>query len=542
MHGPISPGERHFGAHAAAVDAALDQLRRDDVAARIRRKDHTVWSLDPREISNRLGWLDSPSAMVAELPRLTAFRDELLENGVDTVVLLGMGGSSLAPEGFGAMLRAPGHPALVIIDSTDPDLIAGRTGGLDLTRTLFIVATKSGGTVETLSAFKYFFRRLVDHGALHPGRQFVAITDPGSALEALAREHGFREIFLNDPDIGGRYSALSFFGLVPAVLVGVDAGRLLERARAAAEDDELATTLAALMGGMARRGRDKLTISSSPELASFADWAEQLVAESTGKNGVGVLPVVHEPLASPDSYGSDRVFVDLRLAGDSARDAALAALAAAGHPVLVLDLADRYDIGGQFFVWELATAMAGALLGVQPFDQPNVEAAKNLARDMVAAYLETGALPGSESSPVEQDHLEAFLARAEPGDYVAIHAYLDPVPEVEAALSGLREAIRGRHRLATTLGYGPRFLHSTGQLHKGDGGNGLFIQLISEPAADLPIPDEPDATGSTMSFQTLKRAQALGDGQALEAAGRRLIRFELGREAAAAIRLLAGGR
>jgi hypothetical protein len=410
---------------------------------------------------------------------------------------------------------------------------------LDPAKTLFIVATKSGGTAETLSFFKYFYNRTVDAvGAGKAGRHFVAITDPGSKLEALGALYNFRDIFLNDPHIGGRYAALSYFGLVPAALVGVDVHRLLESALTVAcnaascncpvEGDNNAARLGAMMSELAKNGRDKLTIFTSPAIASFGDWAEQLIAESTGKDGLGILPVVGEPAGKPNVYGDDRFFVYLQLAGDDTYDEAVAALAQAGHPVARFQLRDTYDLGGQFFLWEMATAVAGYRLGIQPFDQPNVEAAKILARQMVAEYMDTGKLPAGETAAVTPESLHTFLEQTQPGDYIAIHAYVHPTAATDAALLALRTQLRDQYKLATAVGYGPRFLHSTGQLHKGDGGNGLFIQFTSSAHGDADIPDEAGKPDSTMSFGVLKQAQALGDAQALLDAGRRVIRFDLG--------------
>jgi hypothetical protein len=435
---------------------------------------------------------------------------------------------------------------LAVLDSTDPDRVLELERRCDLDKTLFIVATKSGGTVETLSAFKYFFNRLLARkDPVDAGGHFIAITDPGSSLVDLARAHHFRDVFLNDPNIGGRYSALSFFGLVPAALAGVDLALLLSRAQAAAGDaqsadssmigDHQGAILGAVMGAGFQAGRDKITFFLSPAVASFGGWVEQLIAESTGKDGKGLVPVVGETPGAPDVYGDDRLFVHLRLADDASLDGALDRLAAAGHPVVSVVLDDRYDLGGQFFVWEMATAMTGAMMDIHPFDQPNVEAAKVLARTMVEAYLAEGKLPQGESAPLSAAALEAFLAAARAGDYVAIQAYLHPRPDIDDALKGLQHYLRDRYRLATTVGYGPRFLHSTGQLHKGDRGNGYFIQLTAEPREDVKIPDQTGAADARMSFGVLKAAQALGDAQALQQAGRPVIRFHLGAEAAGAL-------
>lgn len=546
-----------LGSHEKIVKRAVEELRDAKVMRRIWAHDTTVWSTDPSEITDRLGWLHVPENMLESLSRIRRFVDAVQADGYIHAVLLGMGGSSLAPEGF-ARIFAPSEAGsgrfleLAIIDSTDPDMIAARSEGLDLARTLFIVATKSGGTVETLSAFKHFYNRVVAAvGNERAGDRFIAITDPGSKLVDMATEYGFRDTFLNDPHIGGRYSALSYFGLVPAALVGVDVERLLGRALTAAcnaascncpvAGDNDAGRLGVILGELAKLGRDKLTITTSHAIASFGDWIEQLVAESTGKDGTGILPVVGEPIGPSSVYGSDRVFVDIRLAGDGSRDAALSDLREASHPVVTLELRDRYDLGGQFFLWEMATAVAGHRLGIHPFNQPDVEAAKVLARDMVAQYAATGELPAEETAPLTPQALRTFLEQAQDGDYVALQAYVPPTPETDRALARLRVGIRDRLELATTSAYGPRFLHSTGQLHKGDRGNGLFLQLTSDPVHDISIPDVAGAKASRMSFQVLKMAQALGDARALRDAGRRVIRFHLGSDVPGGLELLAKG-
>jgi len=521
--------DAQLGTAETAVLNTIDQLQQHNISTRIRQHDHTVWRPDPTEITNRLGWLDIANRMQSETDRLQATVQSAQAAGFRHVLLLGMGGSSLAPELFAKTFTNTGGLSLAVVDSTDPDMIRSREASVDLQKTLFIVATKSGGTVETLSAFKYFYNRVAEFAGQEAGRHFIAITDPGSSLVAKAEQYRFREVYLNDPNIGGRYSALSFFGLVPAALTGLDVPRLLAQAVSEAAK-ERGTQFGAVMGTMHALGRDKLTLVTSPQIASFADWAEQLIAESTGKDGKGILPVAGEPLLAPEFYGDDRYFVHLRLAGDSSHEVALQALAQAGFPVVVFELADVYELGAHFWLWEMATAVAGHLLGIQPFDQPNVEAAKVQARKMVAAYKETGKLPEGETAPVTAVALQQFLTQAQPNNYIAIQAYVNPTPQTDALLQTLRRQLLSQTRLATTVGYGPRFLHSTGQLHKGDGGIGLFIQLTSEPENDLPIPDEAGETASSMTFGILKLAQALGDAKALQEVNRRLIRFHLGKD------------
>ena len=550
-----------LGAYREAVEVALDELEEQETVKRIWQRDYTVWKPDPAEIANRLGWLDIAERIRPRVPELNELARTLNAGGYTDVLLLGMGGSSLAPEVFRQVFGVrEGFLDLAVLDSTDPGAVLSHASRLDLSRTLFVVATKSGGTVETLSFFRFFYNRTVEaRGVDEAGAHFVAITDAGSKLDEIASRYGFRATFRNDPNIGGRYSALSFFGLAPAALVGVNVPLLLERAVAMERQcgdtlpvsENPAARLGTILGELAKAGRDKLTLIASPSIASFGEWVEQLIAESTGKEGKGIFPVIGEPLGPPDVYGDDRLFIYLRL--DDAHDADMARLEEAGQPVVRLNLDDRYDLGGQFFLWEMATAIAGNRLGIQPFNQPNVEATKALARQMVAAYIEKGEMP--VSSPVlsgggidvygdirassVEEALRAFLDQARPGDYVAIQAYIQPTEEATRNLQTLRLRLRDRYRLATSVGYGPRYLHSTGQLHKGDGGNGLFIQITGDAPQDVPIPDEPGSPEASITFGVLKLAQALGDYQALKNAGRRVIRFHVGQEVLTGLRRLA---
>jgi transaldolase/glucose-6-phosphate isomerase len=526
-----------LGDYQAAVNAALAEMEAGDIIARIWEYDHTVWKPEPTEITNRLGWLRIAEAMVEDVPRMQTLAAEVQGAGYTDGLLLGMGGSSLAPELFSKIFARANGLSLAVLDSTDPGALLAQAERLDPARTLFVVATKSGDTVETLSFFKFFYNWVVDASGLgRAGEHFIAINDPGSKLADIAARYEFRACFLNDPNIGGRFSALSYFGLLPAVLAGVDVERLLGQALAMMHTcgpdvpvvDNPAAWLGAILGELDKFGRDKVTFAISPAIASFGDWVEQLIAESTGKKGLGILPVVREPLGAVDVYGPDRLFVHIRLDGDITYDADLAALEAAGYPVVRFDLHDVYDLGGQFFLWELATAVAGYRLGINPFDQPNVESAKAQARKMIAAYKEKGALPPVESVPLTAEALESFIAQAKPGDYVMLQAYVQPTDETDAALAELRLKLRDKLHLATTVGYGPRFLHSTGQLHKGDGGNGLFIQLTHDPLQDVAIPDEAGEPESSITFGVLIAAQALGDRQALLDNDRRVIRFHLG--------------
>ncbi len=558
-----------LGRYEPSVEAALQEMARDRIVARIWAGDHTVWKPEPTEITNRLGWLNISVPMRESISQLEQFAQSVRNDGYTHALLLGMGGSSLAPEVFRKSFGfKEGYLDLAVLDSTDPGAVLSFAESLDPARTLYIVSTKSGGTVETFSFFKYFYNRAAEAlGSEQASRHFIAITDPGSGLAEAAKQHNFRAVFINDPNIGGRYSALSYFGLVPAALVGVDMPRLLDRALQAARDSgpdvpasqNPAAQLGAILGELAKAGRNKVTLVLSPAMASFGDWVEQLIAESTGKEGRGILPVVGEDLAGPGAYGDDRVFVQLQLPGDETHAQALQAFEAAGHPVIRLSLSDPYNLGEQFFLWELSTAIAGHRLGINPFDQPDVESAKILARQMVAAYQMEGKLPelapsltsdgitvyadAPANSPGEA--LRSFLDQSPHSSlvnrhpYVALHAYLQPTPETDLALHALRTKIQTRWRVATTVGYGPRFLHSTGQLHKGDAGHGLFIQLTADDPRDAPIPDEAGSSASSMTFGVLKAAQALGDRQALLDAGRRVIRFHLGAEVSEGLRRLA---
>lgn len=561
---PVSKLSVSLGRYRSGVDAACVRMLQDRVPDRIRRKDYTLWKSTPEEITNRLGWLHSPRAMTGRLAQISGLVDDVRQDGYTHALLLGMGGSSLAPAVFRKTYGvADGYPDLAVLDSTDPGAVLACSTNHDFVKTLFIVSTKSGGTVETFSFMKYFFRLLSErYGAQEAGRRFIAVTDPGSALAELAAVYRFRETFLNDPEIGGRYSALSCFGLVPAALMGVNVRKLLERAAEVADremfpedadpDMPNGLYLGAAMGELARAGRDKLAFVFSPGIACFGDWLEQLIAESTGKEGRGILPVVGESPGPAAAYGDDRVFVYIHLAGDEAQNAATDHLEKAGHPIIRIGLRDVYDLGGQMFLWEMATAVAGHILGINPFDQPDVEAAKVLARRMIVQYREKGSLPDevpflrSEGIAVygdcparsPGDALNIFLGAAPPDGYIALQAYLQPTAETDAALLRLCNALRGQYRLATTVGYGPRYLHSTGQLHKGDGGRGMFIQLTADDPRDVPIPDEMGEPGSFLSFGVLKAAQALGDRQALRNAGRPVIRFHLCDDIAAGIKIL----
>ncbi len=495
-----------------AVAARIDALAKAGVPRRIWDRDHTVWRPDPTEIANRLGWLTVHDDLRGRAGELREFARGCAMDGLKTAVLAGMGGSSLAPEVFRTSLGVTqGYLDLVVLDTTHPDQILGVERALDLSRTLFLVASKSGTTVETRSHFAHFWELVPD------GSRYVAITDPGTPLAALAEERGFRGLFLNPPDIGGRYSALSLFGLVPAALIGADLNSLLGGASGmasacgpdAATADNPGVQLGAWMGEAALAGRDKLTLALPDAVSSFGWWAEQLIAESTGKEGTGIVPVEGESLGPPGMYGDDRLLVAL---GGAGRGPVVAWLERAGSPVVRLALDGPAALGAEMFRWEFATAVAGAVLGIQPFDQPDVQSAK----DATAKVLASGTIP-----EVDRGDLAELMASAKPGDYVALQAYLPRTAEMRARLHAVRIRIRDETRLATTVGFGPRFLHSTGQLHKGGPNTGLFLQVAGPPAEDVTIPGEP------YTFATLLAAQAAGDLEALRARGRRAVRASL---------------
>jgi glucose-6-phosphate isomerase len=534
-----------------AIKQRLRAFDEEHFAERLWKHDATLWKDDPshqKVITNALGWLNVAEAMQSRSGDLAGFAGEVAADGYRDAVLLGMGGSSLAPEvlrrTFGV---AEGFLDLRVCDSTDPAAVRAVESAIDLARTLFIVSSKSGGTTETASFHAYFHERVrAAVGDAEAGRHFVAITDPDTSLHREALAQDFRAVFLNPPDIGGRYSALSYFGLVPAALTGLDLRRLLERAEHVAQacgdgapaGDNPAVKVGVALGELARSGRDKVTFFLSPSVASFGAWLEQLLAESTGKEGTGLLPVDGEAPGPPEAYGEDRVFVYLPVSGehDARTREALDALSKAGQPTMTLTMADVWDLGGEFLRWEIAVAAAGAVLGIDPFDQPNVQESKDNTRRLLHDYVTSGRLPdvaagadGPRPSVAVGDAglaaaLRGLLGSVQPGDYVAVQAYLPPDEQNHRILQGIRKLVRDRLRVATTLGYGPRFLHSTGQLHKGGKPNGVFLQLTSGASADLPIPGQP------YTFGVLKEAQARGDLQALLSRGLRALHVDLGDE------------
>ena len=540
------------GTYASAIDRALNEATEAKVVERIWNRDASLWKSEaaPQKIiNNSLGWLTVPVEMLEVVDELSIFADEVRSSGdFQHVMVCGMGGSSLCPEVLRqTFAKREGYPELLVLDSTDPDSINNFKQQIDVGKCLFIIASKSGTTTEPIAFHRYWYDE-VSKVTDSPGKSFVTITDPGSQMAETAKAESFKRIFLNQPDIGGRYSALSYFGLVPAALMGLDLGLLLQRTQAmiescrAEEVDNPAALLGAVMAECALAGRDKLTIITDQNLAAVGLWIEQLIAESTGKEGKGIVPVVGESLGDPASYGNDRVFVSIcdgPLGDDTG--AKLKALAAAAHPVVYRSLTDRYDLGAEFFLWEMATAFAGWRLQINPFDQPNVQESKNATKALLETFTREGKLQeqaavaseGAISIYAGDDHrsgvsvneaLREHCDGIKPGDYVAILAYLEETPEIDSTLQTIRTNITAATGCPATTGYGPRFLHSTGQLHKGGPDSGVFIQITAPDAIDFPVPSAP------YSFSVLKDAQALGDFQSLVAHGRRAIRVDVGKD------------
>ena len=518
-------------------------MNHNEVAKRIWQKDATLWKSDPdniKNINNSLGWLTVADEMIGVVDDLVEFARSIRDRGFQHVMVCGMGGSSLCPEVLArTFVRQAGFPELLVLDSTDPDVIAAFKQRIDVERCLFVIASKSGSTTEPNVFYKYWYeevRKLKEN----PGDNFIAITDPGSPLVETAKELKFQQTFLNQPDIGGRYSALSYFGMVPAALMGLDVRRLLEGVRHAANADQAGVELGLTLAEKAAAGRDKLTLVLDQPLEALGLWIEQLIAESTGKEGKGILPVTGEPLGTPDVYGDDRFFISISLGNVSGEaERRLDALAAAGQPVGFTVLNDPYNLSIEFFVWEFATAVAGWRLGINPFDQPNVQEAKDATKELLSGFTRRGHLDprntlaadelitiyGPDDAPKVgslEDVLRNHLATIKPGDYIAFLNYIEETPDTDRAFQELRTLLRDRTRCATTVGYGPRFLHSTGQLHKGGPDTGLFFQIVANDEVDFAIPGEP------YTFSILKQAQALGDFRALVKRGRRVIGIDLG--------------
>jgi transaldolase/glucose-6-phosphate isomerase len=554
-----------LGKYSEAVAGAIKEADKGDVMRRIWRKDAALWKEDDAHqkiIKNALGWLTVPDTMIGVEDDLVQFADRIRNvREFKHVMVCGMGGSSLCPEvlrqTFG---KQDGYPELLVLDSTDPDAFSGIADKIDITHCLFIISSKSGTTTEPLVFYKYWYDQ-VGKRKENPGECFIAVTDPGTLMEQMATDDKFKRIFLNPADIGGRYSALSYFGMVPAALMGLDVRKLLDRAERvvhacasvvpAAENP--GARLGAILGECAKAGRDKLTISTDPKIASFGLWVEQLIAESTGKEGKGIVPVAGETIGAPSVYGDDRLFVHVSVEKiDSETETKLKALEAAGHPVVYRTLTDLYDLGEEFFLWEIATAFAGWRLGINPFDQPNVQESKDATKELLEAFTRDGKLPeqdvlttdgvltlyADEQTRAELpgtsvgEAIKAHLSRAGAGDYIAMLNYFEETPAHEGVIQAIRAHLRDTTRCATTTGYGPRFLHSTGQLHKGGSASGVFLQLTAPDLKDLPIPGQP------YTFSILKQAQALGDFRSLSTRGRRAIRVDLGADVPAGLERL----
>ena len=522
------------------VDVRLGEWKRQRFAERLAEKDPSLWPGPADEIRGRLGWLDLAADGPLLVPQLEDLVGSSLSLGIQKVFVIGMGGSSLAPEVFESTFGDPEASFVQIADSTHPDAVRRWIDQVDSDRYLFIVSSKSGSTLETRTLFHAFWHA-TERWHSQPGLRFMAITDSGSELEAMANRNGFHRVFSAPADVGGRFSALSAFGLVPAALSGADVERLLASARemqgACEEHDGPGIQLGAALGELALAGRDKLTFLTSPGVQSFPHWIEQLVAESLGKDGKGIVPIVDEPVGASDVYGSDRVFVGIVVEGEeSGIPEVLDGLEEKGHPVIDIRLADRYDLGAEILRWEVAVSAAAAALEVQPFDQPDVERTKAFTRAALSGDGEElpaapQVLDGREGVKV-RTALGDWLAQVEEGDYLAIQAFLAPDSEVESALSELQSAFRDRTGCAVARGYGPRFLHSTGQLHKGGSGRGVFLQLLDRPGSDLLIPEH------GYSFATVIEAQADGDAAALSEGDRRILRIRLIGEAAPLVRRL----
>ena len=550
---------RLSGADRERIDELVARGRDERWAERLFDHDTSLWTDDPdvgANISERLGWLEAPAHFALQVPALEGFGDGIIEAGFDSAVVMGMGGSSLAPDvlrrTFGT---TEGYLGLRILDSTDPEAVGAAIDDLDPLETLWIVASKSGTTTEPLAFMAEAWSRveaeLERRGSNQkPGEFFVAITDPGRSLEAIPHHDDLRERLLNPPDIGGRYAALSYVGLVPASLIGIDLDSLLAAGQAmlqgCREPEPLANPgleLGLVMGGLAKAGRDKLTFLADDAIASFGAWAEQLIAESTGKRGVGIVPVDLEPTRAADAYGPDRVFVRLSLAGAGGGDAGarrlVKQLEAAGHPVIDIEIDDPIDLAGEVVRWEVATAFAGAVLGIDPFDQPDVEDAKERTRRVLAGAREDTTDASANDALHVRDRGEESLAEAlrpslslvRPPDYVAIQAFIAPGEAQDAAIARLRVALAATG-CATTAGYGPRFLHSTGQLHKGGPPTGVFLQLTSDHPDDRQIPGWP------YTFGRLIDAQARGDREALLAHDRPVVHLHLGEDLAGDLEIL----
>ncbi|HEV8138035.1 MAG TPA: hypothetical protein VGP85_25370 [Pyrinomonadaceae bacterium] len=537
------------------TDQALQAAAAEDVVKRIWRKDATLWKDDEasqKVIRNALGWLTVPDEMIGVVDELTEFAELIRQRGFQTVMVCGMGGSSLCPEVFARTFgRQPDYPELLVLDSTDPDVLADLLKRIDIQKCLFVIASKSGSTTEPNTFYKFWYDQLSKQTD-SPGANFVAITDPGSPMVETAAKLSFQRTFLNQADIGGRYSALSYFGMVPAALMGIDVRKFLSNAKEAEQScapvmppaKNPALQLGIIIGEAANSGRDKLTFVIEKSIATLGLWIEQLIAESTGKEGKGILPVAGEELGDVSEYSTDRLFVSISIDEPSPETSAkLSELNRAGHPVIYRKLSDLYGLGAEFFAWEFATACAGWSLGINPFDQPNVQESKDATKELLSTFVNHGSLPEQNKLVADElitiyaestaDNLSAMstlqairslLASVKTGNYIALLNYTEETPAIDEELQKIRITLRDATKCATTVGYGPRFLHSTGQLHKGGPDTGVFFQITANDTVDFAVPGEP------YTFSILKQAQALGDFRSLAKRGRRAIRVDVGND------------
>ncbi len=537
------------------TDQALQAAVAEDVVKRIWRKDATLWKDDEasqKVIRNALGWLTVPDEMIGVVDELTEFAELIRQRGFQTVMVCGMGGSSLCPEVFARTFgRQPDYPELLVLDSTDPDVLADLLKRIDIQKCLFVIASKSGSTTEPNTFYKFWYDQLSKQTD-SPGANFVAITDPGSPMVETAAKLSFQRTFLNQADIGGRYSALSYFGMVPAALMGIDVRKFLSNAKEAEQScapvmppaKNPALQLGIIIGEAANSGRDKLTFVIEKSIATLGLWIEQLIAESTGKEGKGILPVAGEELGDVSEYSTDRLFVSISIDEPSPETSAkLSELNRAGHPVIYRKLSDLYGLGAEFFAWEFATACAGWSLGINPFDQPNVQESKDATKELLSTFVNHGSLPEQNKLVADElitiyaestaDNLSAMstlqairslLASVKTGNYIALLNYTEETPAIDEELQKIRITLRDATKCATTVGYGPRFLHSTGQLHKGGPDTGVFFQITANDTVDFAVPGEP------YTFSILKQAQALGDFRSLAKRGRRAIRVDVGND------------
>ncbi len=556
----LSKKDLHLGKNKSKSEKKLIKFDKENVIKRIWDKDPTVWKKgkEPAEsIKNRLGWLSLPVTMKSTIDDINSLVNEVKGEGFTYAVVLGMGGSSMCPEVLSETFGVKeGFLKLFVLDSTDPLTIIDCGNSIDIEKTLFIVSSKSGGTIEVDSFFRYFFEKVKSKKGAGAGRQFIAITDNQTALESLAKENGFRKIFTNPSDIGGRYSALSYFGLVPAALLGIDIQKLLSNAEDMMDDCSVPSAeknpgavIGAIAGSLNKKKMDKITFIFSRQIRSFGYWVEQLIAESTGKEGKGILPVEGENTGKPSTYGNDRLFVFMNIMKDNDEKKPVKKLIKNNFPVIEIELKDKYDLGGQFYLWEFATSVMGAVMGINPFDEPNVKESKDNTAKVLKAFEENKKLPDQVPKASKnnlriyfnenlfekklpsgnklikwdlEDYIEFFFDQCRKGDYIALMAYINKNKITEDLLLKIRELLREKTKLATTLGYGPRFLHSTGQLHKGGPDKGVFVQIVSDDSKDIEIPGKP------YSFRILKESQALGDFESLIKHDRRVLRVNIG--------------